>query len=208
MTESLLDKRVDFTWDVLIRDKGKGFARKSIEQKNMKMKNYGQFYKFASDHQRLESLLSRLPQSVFQRAEIENEFSYYDTNRSEVFRQVYIIESEAYKLRPELQDDSNATEDWFFYIDGKTGKKRPIRNSFLQLLEILAAGEDGVLDDSEKKSMQETRNAFSHNTYDVDLPVVFEGRESHMKIPEIADGIKDKIEEQTDKLKEKSLSLG
>lgn len=201
MTESLLDKRVDFTWDVLIRDKGKGFAIKSIEQKNMKMKNYGQFYKFASDHQRLESLLSRLPQSVFQRAEIENEFSYYDTNRSEVFRQVYIIESEVYKLRPELQDDSNAKEDWFFYIEGKTGKKRPIRNSFLKLLEILAAGEDGILDDSEKKSMQETRNAFSHNTYDVDLPVVFEGRESHMKIPEIAEGIKDKIEKQTDELK-------
>lgn len=201
MTESLLDKRVDFSWDVLIRDKGKGFARKSIEQKNMKMKNYGQFYKFASDHQRLESLLSRLPQSVFQRAEIENEFSYYDTNRSEVFRQVYIIESEAYKLRPELQDDSNAKEVGFFYTDGKTGKPRPIRNSFLKLLEILAAGEDGVLDDSEKKSMQETRNAFSHNTYDVDLPVVFEGRESHMKIPEIAEGIKDKIEKQTDELK-------
>lgn len=208
MTESLLDKRVDFTWDVLIRDKDKGFARKSIEQKNMKMKNYGQFYKFASDHQRLESLLSRLPQSVFQRAEIENEFSYYDTNRSEVFRQVYIIESEAYKLEPELQDDSNATKGWFFYIDGKTGKKRPIRNSFFKLLEIMAAGEDGVLDDTEKKSMQETRNAFSHNTYDVDLPVVFEGRESHMKIPEIADGIKDKIAKQTDELKEKSLSLG
>lgn len=203
MTDSLLDKPIDFTWDVLIRDKDKGSVRKSIVQKDMRMKNYGQFYKFASDHQRLESLLSRIPQSIFQRAEIENEFSYYDTNRSEVFRQVYIIESEAYKLKPDLENDNNANQEWFNYIDKKTGKSRPIRNSFIQLLEILAAGKDGILDDTEKTVMQKTRNAFGHNTYDVDFDVVFEGKESKMKIPEVANGIKDKIEEQTDELKKK-----
>ena len=203
MEDSLLDKPIDFTWNVLIRDKGKGSVKKGIEQKGMKMKNYGQFYKFASDHQRLESLLSRLPQSIFQRAEIENELSYYDTNRSEVFRQVYIIESEAYKLKPGLENDKNANEEWFNYIDKKTGKPRPIRNSFIQLLEILAAGKDSILDESEKTAMQNTRNAFGHNTYDVDLPAIFEGKESKMKIPEVANGIKDKIEEQTEELKKK-----
>lgn len=201
MTGSLLEKPIDFTWDVLICDKGKGSVRKAIEQKDMKMKNYGQFYKFASDHQRLESLLSRLPQSVFQRAEIENEFSYYDTNRSEVFRLVYIIESEALELKPGLKDDKNAEKEEFNYLDKRTGKQRPIRNSFIQLLEILAAGEDGVLNDTEKVVLQKTRNAFGHNTYDVDLPAVFVGKEEKMKIPEVANGIKDKIEEQTDELK-------
>ena len=200
MTDSLLDKPIDFEWKVCFKDKDNKTQSKAIEQKGMKMKNYGQFYKFASDHQRLESLLSRLPQDKFSRAEIENEFSYYDTNRSEVFRLVYIIESEAYKLKPELENDANANEEWFCYID-KKGKKHPVRNNFLSLLEILAAGKDGILDDKEKKSLQSTRNAFGHNTYEVDLPAVFEGKEGKMKIPEVANGITDKIEEQTVELK-------
>ena len=208
MTDSLLDKPIDFDWNVNIEKKRKNesgriekeIVLKTIRQEGMKMKNYGQFYKFASDHQRLESLLSRLPDNIFLRAEIENELSYYDTNRSEVFRQVYIIESEAYKLKPELENDNNAGEEWFYYVD-KKGKKHPKRNNFLSLLEILAAGKDGILDEDEKRSLQSTRNAFGHNTYDVDLPTVFEGKEEKMKIPEVANGIKDKIEEQTVELK-------
>ena len=210
MTDSLLDKPIDFDWNVIIEKKKKNeegeiekeIIRKTIRQEGMKMKNYGQFYKFASDHQRLESLLSRLPDELFLRAEIENELSYYDTNRSEVFRQVYIIESEAYKLKPELEDDANANEEWFCYVD-KKGKKHPKRNNFLSLLEILAAGKDGILDEDEKRNLQSTRNAFGHNTYDVDLPTVFEGKEEKMKIPEVANGIKDKIERQTEELKKK-----
>lgn len=208
MTDSLLDKPIDFDWNVNIEKRKKNedgkvekeVIRKTIRQEGMKMKNYAQFYKFASDHQRLESLLSRLPDELFFRAEIENELSYYDTNRSEIFRHVYIIESEAYKLKPELQKDTNAGEEWFSYVD-KKGKKHPKRNNFLSLLEILAAGRDGILDDDEKRSLQSTRNAFGHNTYDVDLPTVFEGKEEKMKIPEVANGIKDKIEKQTEELK-------
>lgn len=198
-TDSLLDQPIDFKWKVRVKTKD-GSKTKIIEQKGMKMKNYGQFYKFASDHQRLTSLLSRLPDNIFLRSEIENEFSYYDTNRSEVFRQVYIIESEAYKLKPELKDDDNANEEWFCYVDNK-GKKHPKRNNFLSLLEILAAGKDGILDEGEKRSLQSTRNAFGHNTYDVDLPAVFKGKEEKMKVPEVANGIKDKIKEQTVELK-------
>lgn len=202
MTDSLLDRPIDFEWRVNIIGKDKAMQSKAIVQEGMKMKNYGQFYKFASDHQRLESLFSRLPQKTFKRAEIENEFSYYDSNRSEVFRQVYIIESEAYKLKPELEDDANAGKEWFYYVD-KKGKKHPKRNNFLSLLEILVAGKDGILDDEEKRSLQSTRNAFGHNTYDVDLSIVFKDKEEKMKIPEVANGIKNKIEEQTEELKNK-----
>ena len=198
MTDSLLDKTIDFEWDINVKG-----AKKKIKQEGMKMKDYGQFYKFASDHQRLESLLSRLPDGVFKRAELENELSYYDTNRGEVFRLIYIIESEAYKLKPGLEDDNNADQEWFNYFNKKTGKRCPIRNSFNELLKILVAGKDGVLDDSEKEALQHIRNAFGHNTYDVDLPTIFEGKESKMKIPEVANGIKDKIEKQTEDLKSK-----
>ncbi|UKK58668.1 type VI-B CRISPR-associated RNA-guided ribonuclease Cas13b [Prevotella communis] len=200
--DNLLDKTIDFEWIVNIEDKTNSdeepkLIEKRIKQEKMKMKNYGQFYKFASDHQRLESLLSRLPETIFQRAEIENEFAYYDTNRSEVFRQVYIIESEAYKLQPELLDDANATEDWFWYIDPRSNKCRARRNNFMNLLETLAAGKDGVLDEVEKRTLQSTRNAFGHNTYDVDMSVIFEGKEDKKKIPDIANGIKSKIDKQT-----------
>ena len=204
--DKLLDKTIDFQWIVKIKDKTNKdeepkLIEKKIKQEKMKMKNYGQFYKFASDHQRLESLLSRLPQSIFQRAEIENEFSYYDTNRSEIFRQIYIIESEAYKLKPELLDDVNATKDWFWYIESRSKKRRARRNNFMNLLETLAAGKDGIFNEAEKRTLQCTRNAFGHNTYDVDLPAVFKGKEGKMKIPEVANGIKDRIIEQTDVLK-------
>ena len=208
MTDSLLDQPIDFTWKVRLKTKD-GSKTKTIEQKGMKMKDYGQFYKFASDHQRLESLLSRLPDEVFKRSEIENELSYYDNSRSNVFRQVYILESEAYRLNPDLEDDANAEQPWFYKVetrtDAKTGKVREkktyIRNSFVELLEILAAGKDGILNKEEKRLLQTTRNAFGHNTYDVDLPAVFEGNKVKMKIPEIANGIKEKIENQTEKLK-------
>lgn len=203
MDESLLDKTVDFEWKINIKDKNNKVVPKIIEQKNMKIKNYGQFYKFASDRRRLESLLSRLPDTLFNRAEIENELSYYDYSRSEVFRQVYIIESEAYKLKPELMDDVNAQCEWFYYFEEKGGeqKKRYVRNSFIRLLEIVAAGKDGILNETEKCTLQKTRNAFGHNTYDVDLDIVFKGKEKKRKIPEIAHGIKDKIEQQTDELR-------
>jgi len=119
-----------------------------------------------------------------------------------VFRLVYIIESEAYKLRPELLEDSNADEKWFYYKED--GKTKPVRNSFKQLLEILAAGEDGVLDDTEKTTLRKTRNAFGHNTYDVDMDVVFKGREKKKKIPEVANGITVKIKEGTEELQKRS----
>ena len=205
LSESLLEKRVDFSWKVSVNDQTKDNVTtyKTIEQKNMKMKDYGQFYKFASDHQRLESLLSRLSPSVFQRAEIENEFSYYDSNRSEVFRLVYILESFALEMKPGLKDDNNAKEPWFNYI--RKGKPSPKRNSFIELLEVLIAGADGILDNQEKELLREIRNAFGHNTYDVDFETVFSGpRKSKRKVPEVANGIKDNMEEKTTNVLEKT----
>lgn len=205
LSESLLEKRVDFSWKVSVNDKTKDNAStfKTIEQKNMKMKDYGHFYKFASDHQRLESLLSRLSPSVFQRAEIENEFSYYDSNRSEVFRLVYILESFALEMKPGLKDDNNAKEPWFNYI--RKGKPSPKRNSFIELLEVLIAGADGILDNQEKELLREIRNAFGHNTYDVDFETVFSGpRKSKRKVPEVANGIKDNMEDETTKVLRKT----
>lgn len=207
MSDSLLNKPIDFEWDVYVRDKEQTKIRKTIRQEGMKMKDYGQFYKFLSDKKRLATLLSRLPQTSFLRAEIENEFSYYDTNRSEVFRLVYEIEYEAYQLWPMLEKDENAEPknagNGFYYKDHRTGKLVPKRNNFLSLLEILAAGEDGVLDEVEKRIMQSIRNSISHNTYEVEMDAIFEGKKAKMKLPEVANGIKEKMNTATDVLKER-----
>ena len=103
-----------------------------------------------------------------------------------------------------MLDDANAepkSESNYFYYKDKKGI-HPKRNSFTSLLEILATGNDGILDENEKKTMQNTRNAFGHNTYDVNFDSVFKGKEEKKKIPEVANGIKDKIVEQTKDLKE------
>lgn len=205
--DQVLDKTIDFKWVVKINKKTKDdeeptLIEKVIEQKKMKMKNYGQFYKFASDHQRLESLLSRLPQKIFQRGEIENELAYYDSDRSSIFRQVYVIESEALNAMPNLKEDVNAANDWFWYTDPKSGQRRARRNNFTNLLGILLS-DNNAHDEVSKKILSSIRNAFGHNTYDVDMSIIFEGKENKRKIPEIANNIKYKMDEQTNELKEK-----
>lgn len=213
MSGTLLDKPIDFEWTVNIGTEKKNedgkiekkIIKKSIRQEGMKMKDYGQFYKFLSDKKRLATLLSRLPALSFLRAEIENEFAHYDSNRSKVFRLVYLIEHEAYKLRPDLENDANAepkieSNDFYFLHKNKL---IPKRNNFSSLLKVLVAGKDGVLDNNEQELLQSIRNSFSHNTYEVDLPTIFEGKTSHMKIPEVADGILSKINMETTGLKQR-----
>ena len=199
MTESFLAKSIDFEWKIFVKDKDGKTVEKAIKQEHMKMKNYGDFYNFASDTQRLDSLLSRLDENEFWRSDIVNEFSYYDNNRSEIFRQVYIIESKAYEIKPELLDDGNAEKEWFYEIKKKKGKEMKVyvRNRFFRLLDILASSMEGNVEENKKRLLQSIRNAFSHNTYDVEMDEIFKGKKEKKKIPEVANGIKEKMIEET-----------
>lgn len=125
--DELLERTIDFDWVVDIEGK-----QKTIRKKNMKMKDYGKFYKFASDGERLESLLAHLGGNVFKRADIEAEYAQYDDCRSQVFRYVYMLESKAYQLLAmqkdnpiDLLDDKNSTRDAFWFVS-----KEGIRNGF------------------------------------------------------------------------------
>lgn len=125
--DGLLERTIDFDWVVDIEGK-----EKTIRQQNMKMKDYGKFYKFASDGERLESLLAHLGGNEFQRADIEAEYANYDVSRSQVFRYVYMLESKAYQLLAmqkdnpiDLLDDKNSTRDAFWFVS-----KEGIRNGF------------------------------------------------------------------------------
>lgn len=125
--DGLLERTIDFDWVVDIEGQ-----QKTIRQKNMKMKDYGKFYKFASDGERLESLLAHLGGNEFQRADIEAEYANYDVSRSQVFRYVYMLESKAYQLLAKRKDnpidllnDKNSTRDAFWFVS-----KEGIRNGF------------------------------------------------------------------------------
>lgn len=117
--DALLEKTIDFDWTITVEG-----SNKKIYQNNMKIKDYGKFYKFATDRERLFSLLKHLADDNFPRADIENEFAHFDVDRSEVFRYVYMLESLAYKMAKErktnpinLMDDSNDNQDEFWYVD-------------------------------------------------------------------------------------------
>lgn len=125
--DELLERTIDFDWVVDIEGK-----QKTIRQQNMKMKDYGKFYKFASDGERLKSLLAHLGGNEFQRADIEAEYAQYDDCRSQVFRYVYMLENKAYQLLAkrkdnpiDLLDDKNSTRDVFWFVS-----KEGIRNEF------------------------------------------------------------------------------
>ena len=145
--DALLEKTIDFDWTIIVEGKDK-----TITQKNMKIKDYGKFYKFATDRERLFSLLKHLADDSFPRADIENEFAHFDVDRSEVFRYVYILESLAYKISKErssapidLMDDSEAAKDEFWYVDDTLdgGKHEKI--------EKIIKKEGGNLDEKEIK---------------------------------------------------------
>ncbi len=132
--DELLERTIDFDWVVDIEGK-----QKTIRQLNMKMKDYGKFYKFASDGERLESLLAHLGGNEFKRADIEAEYANYDVSRSQVFRYVYMLESKAYQLLAkrkdnpiDLLDDKNSTRDAFWFVS-----KEGIRNKFREFKENL-----------------------------------------------------------------------
>ena len=132
--DGLLERTIDFNWVVDIEGQ-----QKTIRQQNMKMKDYGKFYKFASDGERLESLLAHLGGNEFQRADIEAEYAQYDDCRSQVFRYVYMLESKAYQLLAmqkdnpiDLLDDKNSTRDEFWFVS-----KEGIRNEFKKFKENL-----------------------------------------------------------------------
>lgn len=125
--DELLERTIDFNWVVDIEGQ-----QKTIRQQNMKMKDYGKFYKFASDGERLKSLLANLGGNEFQRADIEAEYANYDVSRSQVFRYVYMLESKAYQLLAKRKDnpidllnDQKPIPDAFWFVS-----KEGIRNEF------------------------------------------------------------------------------
>lgn len=167
-SRSILEQFVDFNLTINLTDEnGKPIfddnqqpLQRNIWQKDIKLKNYGDFYTFLYDS-RIGSLLSQLPDCKdVERTSLEDELDTYDRKRHEVFGILQEIERIIIEKNPQVKDPSAAAI--FKDTDGV------IRlNNFRRLLalckEYLKDNSTDLNDVSEL--LVEIRNAFSHNRY-------------------------------------------
>jgi len=171
--KSLLDIPIDFSITFGLNDEnghiitgedGKQIKR-TIRQKDIKIKNYGDFFAFLYDS-RIGGLLSQLPLSsddIIERSDLDKELDIYDRKRLKVFAVLQAIERKIINEHPELAD-TNAGGIGFYDEGGK-----PYRNSFSGLLSLCKqymANEKDLNDMG--YGIVDIRNAFSHNRYTSD----------------------------------------
>lgn len=156
-----------------------------VEQENMSLKNYGEFYRFLYD-ERLMSLLNNIIESikpnkdgelVIRHTDLMGELAAYDQKRSAVFKLIQEIEDIVIKANSNLSDPNKA-EFW-----AKEGLPR--RNNFASMLELINKLKETSLTDEERKLLVAIRNAFGHNSYNIDLSLIKDIK----KLPEVAKGI-------------------
>ena len=160
-----------------------------VEQENMSLKNYGEFYRFLTDD-RLTSLFENIVDSiepdkktgerVVSHTDLMSELAAYDQRRSTVFRLIQQIEDIVISGNAIL---ANPDCD-IFWVDGKRGELAK-RNNFASLLKMIDLINTTSLTDDERTLLVAIRNAFGHNSYRVDLKKI--GGINHL--PEVANSI-------------------
>ena len=161
-----------------------------VEQENMSLKNYGEFYRFLTDD-RLDSLLKNIVDTlkpnkegklVIRHTDLMSELAAYDQQRSTVFRLIQkieklVIDKHGVLRKPDIPE---------FWVK----KGLPKRNNFASLLELIDRLGNVKLNEEERKLLVAIRNAFSHNSYSIDLSQIQEIK----KLPEVAKGILQHLE--------------
>lgn len=163
-----------------------------VEQENMSLKNYGEFYRFLTDD-RLISLLENIVDTikpnkdgelVIRHTDLMSELAAYDQNRSTIFKLIQKIES--FVIEKNNSVLNNPEDEGFWVKDGL-----PKRNNFASLLELINQLNDTNLTDDERKLLVAIRNAFSHNSYNIDFSLI----NSVKHLPEVAKGILQHLED-------------
>lgn len=167
--------RMEKTFDVDINGERKTFT---VVQENMSLKNYGEFYRLIND-ERLLSLLEQLGKcGEISHADLHSELARYDQGRSSVFKVIQDIEKFILETFPELnKPDSNV-----FLVEGKN---TPKLNNFRSLLGLLEQADCHQFDENEKEMIISIRNAFSHNTYRINLHETMP--QEKIELPKVAD---------------------
>ena len=156
-----------------------------VEQENMSLKNYGEFYRFLTDD-RLMSLLENIGGTlkpnedgdlVIRHTDLMGELAAYDQYRSTIFKLIQKIEDLIIKNNAVLKNPD--AEDFWVRDD------LPKRNNFASLLELINQLNNVALTDDERKLLIAIRNAFSHNSYNIDFSLMRDVKH----LPEVAKGI-------------------
>ena len=162
-----------------------------VEQGNMSLKNYGEFYRFLTDD-RLMSLLDNIVDTikpnddgdlVIRHTDLMSELAAYDQNRSAIFKLIQMIENLIIEKNDKVLN--NPEDDGFWAKEGL-----PKRNNFASLLELIDQLNTVKFTDDERKLLVAIRNAFSHNSYNIDFTLI-----NNIKhLPEVAKGILQHLE--------------
>ncbi|NDV80194.1 type VI-B CRISPR-associated RNA-guided ribonuclease Cas13b [Dysgonomonas sp. 511] len=131
---NILSLRIPFSISLKLEDN----SVKTIRQESLKLKNYGDFFKFIYD-QRIKTLLPQIKSAkILDREVLEKELEQYDLNRTPLFKLVLDFEKSIVLQKPELELE---------------------RHDFKQILNEFNA------DMENKDRMRLIRNAFCHNSY-------------------------------------------
>jgi len=131
--KDILSKQTSFSITLNLKDG----IKKTIRQKQIKLKNFGNFFRFVRDR-RIASLLPHIAADEIDRDTLEKELENYDDHRKEIFRFIHQFEEKVIKDKS-LQETSP---------------------NFIKILEHCPEMK-GI----NKKQMRLMRNAFCHNTY-------------------------------------------
>ncbi len=160
-----------------------------VEQGNMSLTNYGELCSLLTD-ERLEGLLKYIADDitpnpngelVISYNDLRSELASYDQRRSEVFHLVQRIEALAINSNQSIMHNPDSADFW---VDSKPGTLAK-RNSFSSLLKMIDRINATQLNSDERTLIIAIRNAFSHNSYNIDLNKI----KCIKSLPEVANSI-------------------
>jgi len=158
----------------------------TIKQDDLKLKNYGDFFRFIYDR-RIRTLLQNVKENEFTRQQIEEELECYNRMRIPVFKQVLSTEEKIWKQLPSEQLHKKADD-----------KEHPVNIDFKYLMQFVNIKESNI------EIIKAIRNAFSHNQYPTDSAVarlVFDKKQ----IPELAKEITKLLHNKTNQINLKDM---
>lgn len=175
-TGNILSLSIPFSLTLTLKD---GSTR-TITQQELKLKNYGDFFRFVYD-ERLATLLSQTKSVEINRDDLEKELLHYDLQRTEIFGWVHAMENYLFEQHPELEKKDKKEDGSHYYYKNKNGDYLPIRQNFRAMLNV-----PGNIPSQHLEAMVEIRNSFCHNHYVEDLNF---GTYQSADIPKLADAL-------------------
>lgn len=172
----ILSMQLPFAVKLQIKTKVDSTKEVTIRQADLKLKNYGDFFRFIYDS-RIQPLLANVDAEVIDREQLEKELDNYDQQRVPLFEYVHNLESRVCDTLSEEQ----------FYKDAEGN---PVKVDFKYLMEYINANA------RTKDLLKSIRNAFCHSTYPEGsrVTLVFEKEEGKWTIPNVANAMADSFE--------------